>query len=186
MRQILAALIAMICIWSGYSGDGVEWIGGSGSEVALQANGESDFPGDYQVPDGWVKSETNSTEQKIFYVQEGHEADERPDNISISVGENRYAAEDHLQFRDAIFRQLAFQTQGLDAELTGEGSFTEQGYPIYIFTIEEKADGVITRQYYVVGEQRYCLIHLTSFAGDKGTYQAAQAMADSFVWKDEL
>ena len=36
----------------------------------------------------------HSTDEKIFYVEDGHEHDSRPDNISINVGKNRYAADD--------------------------------------------------------------------------------------------
>ena len=72
------------------------------------------------------------------------------------------------------------QLQGVDAELTGSGTFTAQEDILYIFTIREK--DVVTRQYYIVGDRRYCLIHLTNFTGSEYADDAAQAMADSFVW----
>lgn len=134
----------------------------------------------FTVPEGWVLSEAYSTDSKLFYVEEGCEDDPLPDNISINLGTNRYSAEEHEKFREAILRQLLSQIQGLDAELTGDGTYTAQGYVVYIFTITE-ADAV-TKQYYIVGDQRYCLIHLTSFTGADSAYDAAQAMADSFVW----
>lgn len=40
-----------------------------------------------------MKAEKYSTENKIFYVEEGHEEDEQPDNISIEVGTNRYSVQ---------------------------------------------------------------------------------------------
>ena len=55
---------------------------------------------------GWVKAEQYSTENKVFYVEEGHEEDAQPDNISIEIGTSRYAAEEHEQFRDAIAPSL--------------------------------------------------------------------------------
>ena len=79
--------------------------------------------------------ERYSTENKIFYAEEGHEDEEMPDNISIEVGTNRYGADEHEKFREAILRQLAVQLQSVDAELTGDGTFTEQDYIVYIFTI---------------------------------------------------
>lgn len=142
---------------------------------------ETFFPGSWTVPEGWVKAEQYSTEDKIFYVEEGHEEDEQPDNISVEVGTNRYSAEEHEQFRDAIVRQLAVQAAAFGAELTGEGTFTEQEDVLYIFTISE--EDVVTKQFYIVGDKRYCLIHLTSFTGSESAEEAAQAMADSFVWK---
>ena len=72
------------------------------------------------------------------------------------------------------------QIQGLDAELTGSGTYTAQEDVLYMFTIREK--DVVTRQFYIVGDQRYCLIHLTNFTGSEHADDAARAMADSFAW----
>lgn len=40
----------------------------------------------------------------------------------------------------------------------------------------------MTKQFYIVDDQRYCLIHLTNFTGSERADEVAQAMADSFVW----
>lgn len=158
--------------------------GGTGSSCAdSAAKEESGLPGSYTVPEGWVKAEAYSTDEKIFYVQNGHENDPTPDNISINVGTNRYSAQEHESFREAIVRQLLAQLQGSGADLTGDGTYTGQDYVVYIFTITE--GGVTTRQYYIVDDYRYCLVHLTSFTGEEEAYQAAQAIADSFVWTDK-
>ena len=141
---------------------------------------EDAIPGSYIVPDGWVKAEKYSSAEKVFYVEDGHEDDELPDNISIEVGTNRYSMDEHEKFRDAIVRQLALQLQGISAEMTGDGTYTEQDYIVYIFTISEES--VVTKQYYIVGDQRYCLIHLTNFTGSESADKAAQTIADSFVW----
>ena len=151
-----------------------------GQPIQSDNDNETDFPGSYTVPDGWVKMEKYSTGNKIFYVEEGHEDDELLDNISIEVGTNRYNVDEHEKFRDAIVRQLTMQLQGIDAELTGDGTYTEQDYILYIFTINE--EDVVTKQYYIVGDQRYCLLHLTNFTGSENVNKAARAMADSFVW----
>jgi len=137
----------------------------------------------YTEPDGWVKAEDYSTSDKIFYVQEGHEKDETPDNIAVSTGINRYSSEEHTDFKDAIMRQLLIQLKGTDAQLTGEGSQTEQGYILYTFTIEE-ADA-ITRQYYIVRDYEYCLVHVTNFTKSENVYEAAQTIINSFTWVDE-
>lgn len=42
-----------------------------------------------------------------------------------------------------------------------------------------------TKQFYIVGERRYCLVHLTNFTGSDGAEEAARAMADSFAWSDD-
>lgn len=149
---------------------------------ATEPEEETAFPGSYTVPEGWVKAESHSTAEKIFFAEEGHENDMRPDNISIEVGKNKYKSDEHERFREAILRQLLMQTQGLSAELSGSGTYTDQGYVLYTFTIKES--GVTTVQHYIVDDYRYCLIHLTDFSGEESNYEAAQALADSFVWAD--
>lgn len=132
------------------------------------------------MPEGWVKMGRYSTQDKIFYVREGHEEDELPDNISVEVKTNRYSAEDHMKFRDAILRQLTMQASIVGAKLTGAGTFADQEDILYIFTIGE--EDMVTKQFYIVGDKRYCLIHLTNFTGSESTDEAARAMADSFIW----
>lgn len=151
----------------------------SGS-TAPDSKNETGFPGSYTAPEGWVKVEKYSTKDKIFYVEEGHEDDELPDNISIEVGTNQYNADEHEKFREAIVRQLMMQLQGNDAELTGDGTYTEQDYVVYIFTISEEE--AVTKQYYIVGDKQYCLLQTTNFTGSESVDETAQAMADSFIW----
>lgn len=185
MKKAFFLLLVAIFLLGGCSHEA----GDSSSPADLPDNeppAEADqnvFPGSYTVPDGWVLAEDFSTGEKFFYIEEGHENDELPDNISINVGANRYSADDHTAFRDAIVQQLLRQLKGIDAELTGDGSYTEQGDVVYTFTITES--DVVTRQYYIVGDYRYCLIHLTSFTGSESAYDAAQAMADSFIWNND-
>ena len=90
--------------------------------------------------------------------------------------------EEHEQFRNAIVRQLSMQISSSDAQVTGSGSTTAQDYILYIFTISEEE--IVTKQYYIVDDKRYCLIHLTNFTGSERVEDAAKALADSFVWND--
>ena len=118
---------------------------------------EQDF-GAYTVPEGWLKSDKYSSEDKVFYVMSGHEEDE-----------------------------LAVQMSGVKGMLTGDGTFTDNGDVLYILTMteepaEEGGQGIVTRQYYIVGEKRYVLVHLTIFSGDEAVQQAADKLAKSFVW----
>ena len=164
--------------------------GGGQADPAYDASAdrtvEQDF-GSYTVPAGWLKIDKYSSEDKFFYVMSGHEEDEQPDNISVEMGTNRYSADEHLQFRDAIVRQLAVQMSGVKGMLTGDGTFTDNGDVLYILTMteepaEEGGQGIVTRQYYIVGEKRYVLVHLTIFSGDEAVQQAADKLAKSFVW----
>ncbi len=135
--------------------------------------------GSYTVPAGWVELD-GGLSGKYFYLPEDQQDEEYPDNISVESGSNRYAAEDHIQFRQAIVSQLSAQIQGLDATLLGDGTFTDAGDYLYAFTITEP--DVTTRQYYVVGDQKYCLIHLTSFTGAQEAFDAAAQIASGFQW----
>lgn len=139
--------------------------------------------GKYTIPDGWLKSEKYSTNAQSFYIEEGHENDEKPDNISIHAGKNKYSLEEHEQFRDAIVQQLLMQLDGIEAELNGDGTYTEQGNLLYIFTIDE--GNIVTTQYYIVKDYGFCLIQLTNFSGTETVDEAAKGMVDSFVWDVE-
>ena len=182
MKKIAAILAPLVLLLAGCTPE--KWVDFQEVTIQTQAEEEADIPGSYTVPDGWVEAEKYSLADKIFYVEEGHEDDGQPDNISIEVGTNRYSEEDHESFREAILRQLYAQISGLDASLTGSGTYTEQDYVLYIFTISE--EDVVTTQYYIVGDKRHCLIHLTNFTGSESADEAARSMADSFVWDQDL
>lgn len=142
--------------------------------------------GSYAVPEGWVKSDEYSTEDKYFYIPEDQTDETYPDNISVECGTNRYAPEEHVQFRNAIVSQLSTQLQGREGlMLTGDGTYTQQEeYILYIFTIEDETAGVTTQQFYIVGDKRYCMVHLTNFTGSEEAHTAARQMVDSFVWAE--
>lgn len=195
MKKTFAVLLVMLGVLSGCTSDpaadqnNMQPAPPSESDVQEQEEKKKDeesmIPGDYDVPDGWVKSETYSNARQIFYVEEGKEDSTQPDNISINVGENKYSAEEHTKFKDAILRQIMMQIQGQDVELDGTGTHTEQDYVVYIFTITEKESGIVTKQYYIVDDYRFCLIQLTNFTGSEAADEAAQQMMDSFVWDDK-
>lgn len=98
-------------------------------------------------------------------------------------GRNAYAADESEDFKDAIMRQLAMQIGNSDAQLDGYGSTTDAGDVEYVFTITDD-DGSVTKQYYIVGDRRFCLIQLSNYTGSDAADDAADEMADSFVWDD--
>ena len=155
-------------------------------EAAEEESGRCDKAfGSYLVPQGWVEAETFSTEDKFFYVREGEEEAEAPDNISINIGKNRYAAQDHLAFRKAIMAQLLRQTGGAEGvSVTGAGSQTDNGDILYQFTVAEEESGIVTTQYYIVGEYQFCLIHETNFTQSEEVDEVAKEIVNSFVWGD--
>ena len=186
MKKILIVLLAMVLLLAGCGKNGTsspqspsdesvtDQQEPSSSETEISSEDHA-IPGSYIVPDGWEKSEKHSTNSQIFYIEEGHENDEKPDNISIHVGKNKYSLDEHEQFRDAIVQQILMQLDGIEAQLNGDGTYTEQGDLLYIFTT----------QYYIVRDYGFCLIQLTNFSGSETTEQAARDMVDSFVWDTE-
>lgn len=159
-------------------------------QPALEPEGETQEYKDeylsYEIPDGWNKSEEHSVSGLTFYIEEGHENDDLPDNISVGAGSSPYSLEDHTSFQDALMRQIAMQASSNDAKLSGSGSNTAQGYTLYTFTIED-ADGTITQQYYILKDYVFCLVQVTSFSGseNKTVFEAAQSIVDSFVWNED-
>lgn len=148
MKKILIVLLTMVLLLAGCGKNGAsspqspsdESVADrqkpSSSETEISSEDHA-IPGSYTVPEGWEKSEKHSTDSQIFYIEEGHENDEKPDNISIHVGKNKYSLEEHEQFRDAIVQQILMQLDGIEAQLNGDGTYTEQGDLLYIFTIDE-------------------------------------------------
>lgn len=139
--------------------------------------------GTYELPEGWEENAAHSGGDKFFYVEEGHGDDAQPDNISINVGSSNYAEDDYMTFKDAILSQLMMQVQGSDARVNGEGTYTDSGDVLLVYTITET--GCTTKQYYIVGDYEYCLILLTVYSGDDtGEIKAAETMVNSFQWAD--
>lgn len=139
--------------------------------------------GSYEVLDGWIENEEHSTNSKFFYVLDGTEDEAKPNNISINSGINKYAASEHLSFKDAILRQLSYQISGQEkTTLNASGSYTDNNYVVYTFIIA--GENVTTTQYYIVGDYKYILIHETVYGTSKETDEAAKKMVNTFKWND--
>lgn len=141
----------------------------------------SDFPGNYDVPQGWVVSKEHSTSRQTFYVEEGEENASMPDNVAVNTGTNRYAKEDHEAFREAILRQLSAQIGDSSAQVLGSGETTSAGDILYVFTVKE--DDCTTTFYYVVGDYEFCLFQATDFDDSTAASEAARTIANSFTWR---
>ena len=140
--------------------------------------------GSYIILDGWIEVD-RSTDTKSFYAKEGTENDLRPDNISVEIGTNPYSLEEHAEFARAIQAQMAAQLAeiGRDTTLTGSGTATEKGDIVYVFTIEEAGKRAAV-QYYIVGEQRYCMVYETIYLDEEECDAAAQKIVESFEWAE--
>lgn len=140
--------------------------------------------GSYKLPENWIESKEHSTNSKFFYVKKEDEQKERPNNISINEGQNKYAKTEHENFRNAILNQLSMQIGGdEDVEVNANGSNTENGDVVYTFNIKE-ADGIETTQYYIVGDYKYILIQQTVFEKSDDIDNVAKDIANSFSWRE--
>jgi hypothetical protein len=139
--------------------------------------------GSYILPDGWIEAEQYSHDEKYFYIRETSMGDSVPTNISVEMGVNRYSINEHLIFRRAILDQLIMQAQNAES-VNGSGTYTEKDYPLYIFTIND--EDATTVQYYIVGEKKYILVHLTVYDDEETEIgeTAALHIVNSFIWPE--
>ena len=157
---------------------------GEGSVDAPAVEGtliETDY-GSYVLPDGWYEFDQISTPEKPFYLKEGVSTESVISNISVECGDSKYAKDDHLEFRTALVQQLGTQASAVGMQMTAGGSYTEAGDVLYIFTISNDASSTV--QYYVIGDYRYVLIHVTDLMDERipDVNTIAAAIADSFTW----
>ena len=143
--------------------------------------------GSYVVSNNWIESKEHSTNSNFFYVASGEEREERPNNISVNAGTNKYSSSEHEKFRDAILLQLSYQiSDSSDCTINANGSFTnDNNYVVYEFDIFEKNDNIMTKQFYIVGDYKYVLVHETvyDFTSDE-VDGVAKKIVDSFEWKE--
>jgi hypothetical protein len=161
-------------------------------EYSVDENGLTRFGfGEYTEPKGWAifaeqsEHEGYGLDEKRYYLQEGSGARAgAPTNISVEIGSNRYAPEENAAFRQGIVASLSAQADDSLQGLTGDGTYSANGYYLYIFTLEY--DDNITTQYYVVGDRKYFLVIATDWKDPAVTdvNVAARSIVDSFVWDD--
>jgi hypothetical protein len=145
---------------------------------------EKDF-GSYRVPEGWEESESHSTDEKYFYVPRGNDDLEWTDNISVNIGSNKYSEEELDDFKEAIMEQYATQIDLEDTDgVVGFAYKTPQGYPVLVFTVTE-IDGLITRQYYIVADHKFCLVHVTCKDDPEDAERTSKCIVESFIWAEE-
>ena len=145
---------------------------------------ETRFFGTYTIPAGWTEAPEFSTDEKWFYVKDGTDLSSPTSNISVECGTNRYSADQHEAFRQAIVSQLAQQTSAAGStSMTGTGTSTDAGDVLYVFTIEN-SDGTTTIQYYIVGDKQYVMVHATDFYDEAipDLQETARSIAYSFEW----
>lgn len=139
--------------------------------------------GEFYVSSKWKENKEHSTEDMFFYVKEGTEKQQQPNNISVSTGDSPYKKEESESFKEAIQKQISGQLAGYSG-VTMTASGIQAGENIvYIFTVEEKDTGLTTNQFYIVGEKKYCLVQESNFDQSKECDEVAKKLVESFRWK---
>ena len=101
------------------------------------------------------------------------------------MGTNKYSSEEHEKFKTAILNQLSMQiSSSNDLKINANGSYTkDNNYVVYEFDIYEEKENITTKQFYIVGDYKYVLIHETIYdQTDKDIDIVAKKMVDSFKW----
>ena len=140
--------------------------------------------GSFSISENYMMREDHSTREKPFFVDKKDEHSERPNNISVNGGTNYYSKEDVLRFKEAIMQQMAYQAKAYNATLTSSGSTTANGYDVLRFNMEGKDQKTI--QFYIVGDKKYVLVHITLFdlSDEDSVIEAAEYIVNSFTWEE--
>ncbi len=138
--------------------------------------------GKYNIPSNYMLRKDHSTSSKYFFVNKKDRTSNRPNNISVEGGTNKYSKDEHLLFRQAIMAQLHQQVKMYNATVNGSGINSKNGYIVYKFIIE--GNNQTTIQYYIVGDYKYILVHETIFDNNVNDVdKAAMYIVNSFIWE---
>ena len=141
--------------------------------------------GTYTVSENWSEATELSKRDITFYLQNGTPTNKPTTNISVSVDKNKYSKEEAGGFAQAIDRQLRSQVGSLDLKsYSGNGTFTENDYPLIVMEIE--TEEMKTTQYYIVGDYRFVMVHLSEYHDEsiKNAEEVALNIVNSFEWAE--
>ena len=138
--------------------------------------------GKYNIPNNYMLRKDHSTARKYFFVNKKDRTSNRPNNISVEGGTNRYSKDDHMNFKQAIMMQLLSQAKMFNATVNGSGINSKNGNIVYKFVL--KGSSQTTIQYYIVGDYKYLLVHETIFDDNiNDVDKAAMYIVNSYVWE---
>lgn len=140
--------------------------------------------GKYSVPRNAVLRKDHSNYRKLFFVKSIDKNNSMPNNISVEGGTNKYSKEEHELFKKAILNQLYMQSsRHSGAQITASGSKTKNGDILYTFNMKDS--NTLTRQYYIVGDYKYVLVHETILNGeeDRALDNMAKYIINTFRWE---
>lgn len=154
------------------------------SETSTQSDGLTETLnfGTFITPEGWHIVPSNS-EYIWYYAKEGTEESETASYIALEYVETDYEASEHEILRDIILQSLLEQTAQDASELTGEGTYTDQDYFLYIFTITKQGDPTIYKNY-IIGDYQILTVNVIDYqdVDTADVQEAADTIVNSFVW----
>jgi len=157
-----------------------------GKEVETSENIVTKSFGTFALPNDWVELTEISRNGKYFYSHSSERNNLPTTNISIEMGTNRYTQDQAQKFSRVIIRQFVMQTGGRTMAINALDTYTEQNYFLFGFTLDIQNPHITTTQYYIVGDRRHILIHLTDFHIENITNarEIARMIANSFKWTE--
>lgn len=138
--------------------------------------------GSYSVKDSWQEMQTASGEIFVYMPEDRTEA-KNNDSITIHCNTNPYSIKEHRLFRNAIIAQIQKKLELFsNPEVSAYGKYTLKNLVMYVFRIKEDT-GVETKQYYIIGEKRFCLVQTINYHQNNEIDKVAEDIADSFEWE---
>lgn len=140
--------------------------------------------GDYILPKDWCINEEKSTESFNVHMDENVIFQEETSYFLIESGKSPYSKEEYGLFKQRILSQL-IQDYNLseDVNIDMDSSTTENSNIVYSFDFRINENERVSLNY-IVGDRRYCLIKEVEYKGGGYTFDAAQYVINSFIWKE--
>lgn len=141
---------------------------------------EKDF-GCYLIPENFVESKGYSADGRYYYVSEKDNGKLGfVNSIAVVGGRTKYTKEEHAAFRDVVANQIVWQCQNTQADVSGDGILTKNGYIVYMFQIVENEE--LKRRYYIIDKDySYVLIESTAHSDYEAIDKAAMFMVNTFT-----
>ena len=140
--------------------------------------------GSYNIINGWTKINDFNASDAYLYCEKGDQNIDKPNNILVKKGINRYSLDEIKTFAQSIEFSLRIQSEQTNKPpkaVTGNGGFTKNYIPLITFNIVWD-DGTYQNQYYIVRDYGYVMVSEMVNYPEKGTVadSVAQGILDSF------
>lgn len=140
--------------------------------------------GSYNIINGWTKINDFNANDAYLYCKNCNQSIDKPNNILVKKGINRYSLDEIKTFAQSIEFSLRIQSEQTNKPpkaVTGSGGFTKNYIPLITFNIVWD-DGTYQNQYYIVRDYGYVMVSEMVNYPEKGIIadSVAQGILDSF------